>query len=101
MPSLSRFDLPAFYKECRRILKPTGTLAAWGYGLCEFPGNSKANALLHHYYTDVVGPYWDDRRRFVDEQYKGELCAFAPPTSGYAVFCFTSTQMHEYTKLPA
>ena len=65
--------MPVFYKECRRILKPTGALAAWGYGLCDFPGNARANALLHDYYTEVVGPYWDDRRQLIDDRYKGDL----------------------------
>lgn len=29
-----RFDLPRFYAEAHRVLRPGGVLAAWGYDLC-------------------------------------------------------------------
>ena len=29
----ARFDLPAFYAEVRRVLRPSGALAVWGYDL--------------------------------------------------------------------
>ena len=32
-PGLPRFDLPAFYAEVRRVLRPSGALAIWGYDL--------------------------------------------------------------------
>ena len=65
-----RFELPLFYKEVRRILKPSGTFAAWGYDLCEFE-NAEANKVLEHLYNGVLGPYWSERRRLVEAQYKG------------------------------
>ena len=67
-----RFELPAFYKEVRRILKPSGAFAAWGYDLCEFPENKEANKVLEHLYNGVLGPYWSERRRLVEMQYKGK-----------------------------
>jgi hypothetical protein len=30
-----RFDLPRFYAEAHRVLRPGGVLAAWGYDLCK------------------------------------------------------------------
>lgn len=30
-PRICRFDLPAVYREARRILKPTGAMVAWTY----------------------------------------------------------------------
>ena len=67
-----RFELPAFYTEVRRILKPSGAFAAWGYDLCVFPDNEEANTVLERLYNGVLGPYWSDRRRLVEAQYKGE-----------------------------
>ena len=34
--ALHWFDLNNFYPEMRRVLRPGGTLAAWGYGLLRF-----------------------------------------------------------------
>lgn len=30
------FDLEKFYVELKRILRPGGVVAIWGYGLCHF-----------------------------------------------------------------
>lgn len=40
------FDMPAFYNQCRRVLKPDGVLAAWGYGLFRFSDNPLATSAL-------------------------------------------------------
>ncbi len=62
------FDLPGFYAEVNRVLKPRGVLALWCYGL--FRISPAVDPLLHRYYNDVVGPYWPAQRRFIDEQYQ-------------------------------
>lgn len=67
-----RFELPVFYREVRRILKPSGAFAAWGYDLCEFPENAEANKVLQHLYNGVLGPYWSERRHLVEAQYRGD-----------------------------
>ena len=61
------FDFDAFYKEVYRILKPDGIFAVMGYGL--FSTNANADRILRHYYHDIVGPYWDAERRYLDEMY--------------------------------
>lgn len=65
-----RFDLPVFYKEVRRVLRPNGAFAAWGYDLCEFK-NAAANAALYALYEGTLGPYWSERRRLIERQYEG------------------------------
>lgn len=62
------FDLPRFYAEVNRVLKPRGVLALWCYGL--FRISPTVDPLLHRYYNDIVGPYWPAQRRFIDEQYQ-------------------------------
>lgn len=61
------FDFDAFYKEVYRILKPDGVFAVLGYGLFDTLGD--AEKLLKHFYHDIIGPYWDTERRYLDENY--------------------------------
>lgn len=65
--------MPVFYKEVRRVLRPGGAFAAWGYDLCEFKGNPAANAALKDLYDGTLGPYWSERRHLVERQYEGEV----------------------------
>ncbi|NUY81171.1 class I SAM-dependent methyltransferase [Flavobacterium sp. MAH-1] len=62
------FDFTVFYKEIYRILKPEGVFAILGYGL--FSTNERADAIISHFYRDIIGPYWDAERRYVEENYQ-------------------------------
>lgn len=62
------FNFNAFYHEVKRTLKPNGLLAIIGYAFPQFPTNIQE--IVDHLYKDVVGPFWDKERRFVDEHYK-------------------------------
>ncbi len=70
---VDRFDLAKFYPEARRILKPDGTLAIWGYDTPNFPGRHSANELLHELYEVTLGPYWSSQRKHIDNHYLGIL----------------------------
>ena len=72
-----RFDIPAFYGEAARVLRPGGTLAVWGYGLNTFDGEAAASEALRVLHDDVLGPFWDAKRKLVVEHYKG-ACAARP-----------------------
>ncbi|EAR14429.1 MULTISPECIES: class I SAM-dependent methyltransferase [Robiginitalea] len=61
------FDIPAFHNEARRLLKPGGVLAVWGYGLLKT--DPETDAWLDRYYRQVVGPYWEPERRYVEAAY--------------------------------
>jgi ubiquinone/menaquinone biosynthesis C-methylase UbiE len=63
------FDLERFYAEVRRVLKPTGVLAIWAYGIMEVEG-ATVNQLSYDYYAETVGPYWPPERRLVEEGYR-------------------------------
>ncbi|NMH29222.1 class I SAM-dependent methyltransferase [Flavobacterium silvaticum] len=62
------FDFNTFYPEVYRILKPDGIFAILGYGL--FSTNSRADKILKHFYNDIIGPYWDKERKYIDENYE-------------------------------
>lgn len=62
------FDFDAFYAEAQRTLKPRGILAVIGYNLPRF--TSAIDAVIAGFYRDVVGPFWDKERRYIDEQYR-------------------------------
>jgi ubiquinone/menaquinone biosynthesis C-methylase UbiE len=61
------FDFDLFYKEIYRILKPDGIFAVLGYGL--FSTNAESDLILRNYYYNIVGPYWDKERKYLDENY--------------------------------
>ena len=63
------FDFGRFYAEVRRVLKPEGVLAVIGYGLFQTDSDA-VNALIRHFYAEIVGPYWDPERRYIDEAYR-------------------------------
>ena len=61
------FDLPRFYAEAARVLKPAGVLALWGYGRMVLPGDM--DAPFRHFYSETVGPYWPAERKLIDDAY--------------------------------
>ena len=66
--ALHWFDLDGFYAEARRVLKPGGLLAAWCYYLNHI--DPDIDALFHHFYHEIVGPYWSPRVRHVQAKYQ-------------------------------
>ncbi|BCR03448.1 methyltransferase [Desulfuromonas versatilis] len=66
--ALHWFDLDKFYAEVRRVLRSGGILAAWTYDL--FGITPQVDAVVHHYYREIVGPYWPTERKWVEQQYR-------------------------------
>jgi SAM-dependent methyltransferase len=62
------FDFERFYAECRRVLVPEGLVAVWGYGM--FRAGPALDAVVDHFYRDVVGRWWPPERRFVEDAYR-------------------------------
>ncbi|NNE78157.1 MAG: class I SAM-dependent methyltransferase [Pricia sp.] len=62
------FDFDSFYKEVKRVLRPNGIIAVIGYGFVQTE-NPKLTMLIRHFYEDIVGPYWDEERKYVDDHY--------------------------------
>ena len=62
------FDIERFHSECRRILAPRGVVALWTYG--KFRVDPAVDAVVDHFYSDVVGRYWPPERRHVEQGYR-------------------------------
>ncbi len=62
------FNFDEFYREVKRVLKPNGGIAAWTYNAVEI--SPELDALIWHYYRDIVGEYWPERIRFIEERYE-------------------------------
>jgi SAM-dependent methyltransferase len=62
------FDLPAFYAEARRVGRPGAIVALLTYGMLE--ADADVDAVVQHFYNDVVGPYWPPERRHVESGYR-------------------------------
>jgi SAM-dependent methyltransferase len=63
--ALHWFDLDRFYGEVRRVLKSGGVVAAWAYKLATI--SPQIDAVVNHYYSEVVGPYWPAERVLVEK----------------------------------
>ena len=70
--ALHWFDFERFYAEVRRVLKPTGRIAAWTYSFLSVPPQLGADidAAVRWFYNDMIGPYWPIERRWVDDHYR-------------------------------
>ncbi|MBT1705749.1 class I SAM-dependent methyltransferase [Chryseosolibacter indicus] len=66
--ALHWFQRELFYKEVMRTAKPNGLLAVWGYAVLSV--DESIDELFNKFYTETVGPYWDDARKLVEDQYR-------------------------------
>jgi SAM-dependent methyltransferase len=77
--ALHWFDLPRFFGEVDRVLRPGGILAVWSYGLLTI--DPATDAELRHLYRDILGSYWPTERVLVDSGYVGIVLPY-PELSG-------------------
>ena len=61
-------DRDGFYNEARRVGKEGSLLAIWGYAFLTI--NPDIDKITMNFYTNIVGPYWDEARRLVEEEYR-------------------------------
>ncbi|MBX2875647.1 MAG: class I SAM-dependent methyltransferase [Saprospiraceae bacterium] len=62
------FDFEAFEREVRRVGRDGGVISIWGYGLLRI--NAEINAHIDHFYTEIIGSYWNIERRHIDKAYE-------------------------------
>ena len=66
--ALHWFATNEFYKEVKRVAGPSSVFAAWSYSLLYI--SPEIDKQIRSFYTNVIGPYWDAERKYVDEEYK-------------------------------
>ena len=66
--ALHWFDFPSFYEQVRRVLKPSGLLAAWIYKLPEI--STEIDEIIHHFHYVTVDDFWQAGNRMVEQHYK-------------------------------
>lgn len=82
--ALHWFDLPRFWPQVQRVLRPGGLFAAWTYGLCSV--SPAVDAVFHRLYEDRLGPYWPPERRLVEAGYRDIAMPLAPvPAPAFAI----------------
>jgi ubiquinone/menaquinone biosynthesis C-methylase UbiE len=74
--ALHWFDLPRFYDEVRRVARPGSVIAVWCYQLHTI--TPEIDAVVDHYYADIVGVDWPPERRLVENGYKTIAFPFDP-----------------------
>jgi ubiquinone/menaquinone biosynthesis C-methylase UbiE len=66
-----------FYREATRVGKPGAVVAAWAYHLVRCR-DENINTIIDHFYKNIVAPYWDKGRKYVDEAYATVAFDFEP-----------------------
>ena len=77
------FDIPAFYKEVQRILKPGGILAVWGYGGCTI--NPEIDVIINRFSFETLKEYWPPETK-LNWQDKYKTLPFPYPLIDVPVF---------------
>ena len=92
------FDLPRFYDEVRRVLRPGGVLAAWTYHVAHV--DPPLDEILWPFYRDVVGKYFAEGARMVDDRYAAlELPGEKLPTPSFqARATWTAAQVLRFVR---
>lgn len=65
--ALHWFNREAFYNEVKRVGKNQAYLAIWGYSMLSI--NTQVDAIIMDFYNNIVGPFWDNARRLVEQEY--------------------------------
>ena len=66
--ALHWFDIPVFFAEARRVLRPDGVVAVWTYGLMSI--DPAIDQIIDDFENRKVGPYWPGERQLVDTGYR-------------------------------
>lgn len=66
--ALHWFDIPAFYREVDRVLRPGGVLAVWTYWWQNI--TPKIDEIVNERYREAVASYWPPERQLVEDQYR-------------------------------
>ena len=75
------FDLPAFFKEAERVLKPGGVLGLVCYPHYEVPSSPTMNVAMKHVFFEFLGPYFfRPTMKHLEERYANIIIPFGANT---------------------
>jgi SAM-dependent methyltransferase len=86
------FDLPGFHAEVRRVLKPQGVIAVWGYNRLLLP-DAAVQQAVDRFYEEKIGSYWPPERVHVENGYRDLTFPFARIATPH--FALTQTWSRE------
>lgn len=66
--ALHWLDFDAFWPEVKRVLKPRGVFAAWGY--CWPNVNPEVDKVIQESFIDVIAPYWEVQNELLWNRYR-------------------------------
>lgn len=61
------FEFDQFYNQVRKVIKPNGILALIAYILPTI--TPEIDAVIQEFYNGTLNGYWDERRKFIEEEY--------------------------------
>ena len=62
------FNFSEFYNEVKRTAKTEALLCVVGYSRVKI--NTEIDNIITNFYTNIIGKYWDDERKYIDQEYK-------------------------------
>ena len=62
------FNAGAYHRELRRVARPGAVVAEWGYQLAQLD-DEPLDALVQEFHDDVLGPYWDENRWHITDEF--------------------------------
>ena len=88
------FNIPEFYKQADRVLKPEGVLAVWGYGGCRI--SPELDEILNRFNFEMLNDYWppETKMNWVDN-YRSLLF----PYTSFSTPKFTATANYSFDDL--
>ena len=78
--ALHWFDYDLFWPEVKRVLKPRGVFAAWGYSW--FSVEERIDACIKEKFLKFLGPYWAKQNKLLWDRYQNvpfPLVRIEPP----------------------